>query len=96
MVNEKILGTYQTWLDNVKEADLAAELQACDDLVQGAVPAAGNDKVRLAGMGAGKVRGVAAPFGDIDGAEVIRLVEDGDHLGQKTPGLTGAGVGADE
>ena len=28
MVNEKILGTYQTWLDNVKEADLAAELQA--------------------------------------------------------------------
>ena len=75
---------------------MPAELQAGDDLVQCAVASTGDDKVRLAGVGAGKVRGITALLRDIDGAEKVRLAEGGNHFRQETPGLTGAGIGVDD
>ena len=49
---------------------MAAELQAGNDLVQGAVPAAGNDKIRFTGMGTGEIRRVAAFLRYIDRTEI--------------------------
>ena len=81
--------------DITQERLMPAELQAGDDLVQCAVASTGDDKVRLAGVGAGKVRGITALLRDIDGAEKVRLAEGGNHFRQETPGLTGAGIGVD-
>ena len=72
------------------------QLQAGDDFVERAVPAAGDNKVRLPGVGTGKGRRVTALFRDIDGTAIIRTVEDRDDLRQKTPGLAGAGIGIDD
>ena len=59
---------------------VTALLQAGDDLVQGAVPAAGDDDVRFAGMIAGKIHGIAALIRHTDGTEIAGTVEDGDNL----------------
>ena len=75
---------------------MTAELQAGDDLVQGSVATAGNDKIRSAGMGTGEIDRVAALFRDKDGTEVSRPVEDRNDLRQETPGLTGTGIGVDD
>ena len=74
----------------------AAQLQAGDDLVEGAVPAAGDNQIRPAGQIPGERYGIPALFRDIDGAEITRPVKDRDNLRQETPTLAGAGVGVDD
>ena len=75
---------------------MTAQLQAGDDLIQGAVSAAGHDNVGFPGMIPGKLHGVTALFRNEDRAEIAGTVEDGNHFRQKTPGLAGTGVGVDD
>ena len=75
---------------------MTALLQTGDHFIEGAVAAAGHDQIRFTRVCPGKIHRVPALFRYINGTEVSRLVEDGNHLGQETAALAGSGIGIDD
>ena len=73
-----------------------AQLEAGDDLIKGAIAAAGDDEICIAGLSAGKIHGIAALFRHVNGTEITGPVKHGDHVRKETPALPGAGVGIDD
>ena len=75
---------------------VTAQLETGDHLIQGAVSAAGDDEICIAGLSAGKIHGIAALFRHVNGTEITGPVKHGDHVRKETPALPGAGVGIDD
>ena len=90
----KIIGTAA---GNISQRGFMTALkQAGDDLIQGAVTAAGNNKVRFTAMKTREIDSIAALFRDINRTKPVRPVEQGNHFRQKTTRLADAGVGVDD